>query len=138
VEIAQTYQWLITTMQADPPLVAAATGGIWTGNADVGVIAPYVYVGRQAGNDVLTQNVKRLFANELVLIKAVGPVSNYAALIVIANRIDFWFGRSSLVTLSVGGVLCCYRDGEVDYTELSNGVQYAHLGGLYHVMLQGV
>jgi len=140
-EIAQTYQWIIATCKADAQLVAASTGGVWNGNADIGTLNPYTYVGRQSGSDTLTMNAVRLFAYELIQIKAVGPVSNYAALVTIANRIDALFGRASSIALSSGGVLACYRDGEIAYDEpvsQTNGVQWSHLGGLYRIALQGV
>lgn len=139
METVQAYQWVISIMQADSALVAAAVGGFWQGNADIGVTSPYVYVGRQSGADVLTMNAKRLFVYTLLQIKAVGPVTNYATLIVMANRIDALFGRTNLIGLPSGGVLSCYRDGEIAYDDpLVNGQSWTNLGGLYRIALQGV
>ena len=90
-----------------------------------------------SSQDMLTVNVKRLFSNPLLQIKAVGPSSQYAALVTIANRIDTLFGRANLAALSVGGVLSCYREQELTYDELVNGQAWSHLGGLYHIQLQG-
>ena len=133
------YQWIMATMKADTALMAAALGGVWNGNADIGTLDPYASFGRSSGSDVLTVNVVRLFTHIILQIKAVGPVANYAAIVTIAQRIDALFGRADHVTLSTGGVLACWREQEIAYDEpLVNGVQWSNLGGLYHVELQGI
>lgn len=141
-EVAQAFAWTVTAMQADSALIAAATGGVWQGFADIGTTGPYGIVILQSANDALTMNVKRLFSHLLMQIKAVGPVgpsaSGYAALVTIANRIDVLFGRVGPTALASGGVLDCYREQSIAYEELVNGQQWSHLGGLYHIELQGV
>jgi hypothetical protein len=42
------------------------------------------------------------------------------------------------VPLSSGGVLACWREQSLAYSELVNGQPWSHLGGLYHIELQGV
>jgi len=136
-ETAMAYQWIMATMKADTALMAAALGGVWNGNADIGTLDPYASFGRSSGSDVLTVNVVRLFTHIILQIKGVGPVANYAAIVTIAQRIDALFGRADHVTLSTGGVLACWREQEIAYDEpLVNGVQWSNLGGLYHVELQ--
>lgn len=140
-ETAQVFQYVLATMQADSQLVAAATGGFWNGYADVGVTAPYVLYSRQGGNDILTMNVNRLWADVLLQIKAVGPASNYPALVTISKRIDALFhpqNRGPYSTPS-GILLQSHRQQEIAYDEpaLVNGVQYSNLGGLYLFSMQG-
>ena len=141
MEVSQAFAWVDATMRADSALVAAATGGIWQGFADIGVTAPYAQYSEQAGTDTITINAKRLFSRLLLQIKAIGPTgpttSGYAALVVIANRIDALFGRVGSITLSPGVMLSCYREQPLSYEELINGAQWSHLGGLYHIDLQG-
>lgn len=138
-ETAQAYQWIYATATADTSLMAAATGGVWQGNADIGVTAPYVSYGQQAGTDVLTMQAVRLFTHLLVQIKAIGPSSNYAALVTIANRIDALFKDVRNVALATGFMLSSYREQTIAYEDpqLINGAQWSHLGGLYHIDLQG-
>ncbi len=90
-EVAMAYAWINSTCQADSALMAAAVGGIWQGMADIGTQPPFVVYGRQADSDVDTVNKVRLWASMLVQIKAVGPVAQWAALVIIANRIDALF-----------------------------------------------
>ena len=137
MEIAQAFQWINATMLADSALVAAATGGVWQAYADQGTIAPYALFDHQADTDTLTMNAKRLFNRGLFQIKAVGPTNSFATLVIIADRIDALFGRIGPTGLSSGGILSCYREQGFLYNELVNGVAWSHLGGLYHIDLQG-
>lgn len=136
-EAAQAFSWVVTTMQADSALMASAVGGAWQGFADIGTASPYALVAQQANADTLTMNAVRLFNSMLLQIKAVGPASNYAALVTIADRIDALFGRAGYVALTSGGVLSCYRESALVYDEIVNGAAWSNLGGLYRINLQG-
>jgi len=140
-ETAQAYQWVATTMQADSALMAAATGGVFREYAPMDTVPPFALVARQAGSDVNTVNEIRLFVHILLQIKALGPSGpggSYAALEIIANRIDALFKNQRSVGLASGGVLACYRESELAYGEIVNGQPWSHLGGLYHIELQGI
>ncbi len=141
-ETAQAYNWVGSTMAADSTLVAAATGGIYREYAPVDTVAPFVIVQQQVATDVLTVNGIRLFVSILLQIKMLGPSGiggNYAALVIGADRIDALFKSVRSVGLGgTGGVLCCYREQSLAYSELINGQPWSHLGGLYHIELQGV
>ena len=95
--------------------------------------------GRQSDVDVMTLQAIRLWAGMLLQIKAVGPTAQYAALVIIADRIDELFKNQRNIPLASGGVLACYRDGQVAYEDpkLINGAAWSHLGGLYRIDLQG-
>lgn len=140
-EIAQAFQWVATTMEADSALMAAATGGIYREYAPIDTPAPFVIVAQQVGTDVLTVNAIRLFTSLLLQIKMLGPSGpggNYAALVVGADRIDALFKSVRSVGLGTGGVLACYREQSIAYGELVNQQPWSHLGGLYRIELQGV
>ena len=136
-ETAQAYQWVVTTMQADSALMAQAVGGVFQGFAPIGTPPPFALVSQQVATDVLTVNAVRLFVSMMLQIKAIGPANNYAALVTIADRIDALFRSVRDTALSSGGILCCYREQSLAYDELINGAQFSHLGGLYHINLQG-
>jgi hypothetical protein len=136
-EAYQAFVWAVSTMQADSALMAAATGGVYQDIAPLATVPPFVIVGCQAGTDVLTGNVVRLWTKLIFQIKAMGPATNYGALVTIADRIDALFKRTGPVGLSPGTVLCCYREQELAISELVNGQQWSHLGGLYTIDLQG-
>src|SRR5437879_9961675 len=137
-ETSQAFKWVTSTCQGDSALTTAATGGVFQGFAGVGTSGPYALVTRQGGQDALTLAVVRIFSHIILQIKAVGPTSNYGALITIANRIDALFKRTGPTALpDGGGLIACWREQEVAYEELVNGAQWSHLGGLYHLELQG-
>lgn len=138
-EVAQAFSWIDATMRADSALMTAATGGVWQGVAEIGVLPPFAIYSKQADTDITNMTKTRLWASILVQIKALGPVkSNYTALVTIANRIDALFSNVRYVSLpGGGGVLECYRDGQVALDEVVNGVQWSQLGGLYRIDLQG-
>ncbi len=136
-EAFQAFQWAVSTMQADSALMAAATGGVYQDIAPLNTLPPIVIVGCQAGTDVLTGNAVRLWTKLIFQIKAIGPATNYGALVTIANRIDALFGRVGPISLAPGTVMCCYRETELAISELVNGQQWSHLGGLYTIQLQG-
>ena len=139
MEIAQAFQWVDASMRADTLLMAAATGGVWQGIADIGVVAPYASYGKQSDVDVMTLQAIRLWSSILLQIKAVGPNAKYAALVVIADRIDALFKNQRSISLASGGILACYREQEIAYPDpkLINGAAWSHLGGLYRIDLQG-
>ncbi len=139
-ETAQAFTWVATTMQADSALMAAATGGIFQGYAPELTMPPFIMVNQQAATDVLTVNAVRLFVRILLQIKVLGPSGsggNYGVLVTIADRIDALFKSVRSVGLPSGGVLACYREQSVAYSELINEQPWSHLGGLYHIELQG-
>jgi len=139
-ETAQAFTWVSTTMQADSALMAAAIGGLYQGFAPIDTVAPFVIVTQQVGTDVLTANAVRLWTDILLQIKMLGPSGpggNYAALVTGADRIDALFRRTGPIGFSSGGVLACWREQSLAYSELVNGQPWSHLGGLYHIELQG-
>lgn len=138
-EIYQAYRFVVAAMKADSALMAAATGGVHQGFAEIGTPMPYALVTKQSDSDMRTVNAVRVFSHMLLQIKAVGPTSNYDTLEIIANRIDALFGRQGASAPATGGnVLETYRESQISYEEdPSPGVQISHLGGLYDIDLQG-
>jgi len=87
--------------------------------------------------DTTTANGARLFSDLVFQLKAVGPASSYAVLVAIADRIDALFKRTGpTATSSTSGVLSCIREQQITYSELVNGAQIDHLGGLYRLKFQ--
>jgi hypothetical protein len=131
-------------MQADSALMSIAVGGVWLSYAPIGTVPPFAIMSQQAATDALTLNAVRLWTDILLQLKMIGPASgiagaNYGALVAGADRIDVLFKSVRSVGLGgTGGVLYCYREQIISYSELINGAAWHHLGGLYHISLQGV
>ncbi len=137
-ELTQSFQWIVSTMRGDSALMAAAVGGVWEQFADISTPMPYVLIVAQvAGVDSLTSTAKRVMNRQMLQLKAIGPTSNYAALITIADRIDVLFKDVRNVGLPAGVMLTCFREQILAYGEIVNGAAFSHLGGLYHIDVQG-
>ncbi len=137
-EVAMAYAWVDSTCRADSALMAAATGGVWQEVADIGTQPPFVIYAKQADSDVMTSAAVRLWASILLQIKAVGPVANWAAIVIIANRIDELFKDRHSVGLPGGGVLDSHREQQIAMGDPPvAGAAWTNLGGLYRIALQG-
>ena len=138
-EAALLFQYVNTTLRADSALMAASVGGVWQGVADISTVGPYTSFGQQSGQDSLTSAAKRVMARMLLQIVGVGPDAQYAALVVIANRIDALFGDVKNVGLPGGGVmLTSYREQPLALDiGLEAGASWSKLGGLYHIDISG-
>lgn len=135
-ETAQAYSWIVASCLADTALMAVASG-VFQGFAPVGTTTPYVLIVQQNMVDTVTFNGRRLMSRGLFQIKAVGATSAYASLVTMADRIDALFKSQSSVALSPsGGILEAYRQQSLSYDEINAGVQWSHLGGLYHIDVQ--
>src|SRR5260221_7809950 len=55
-ETSLAYTWVATTMQADAPLMAAATGGVFREYAPMDTVPPFALVVQQSSVDVNTMN----------------------------------------------------------------------------------
>ncbi len=139
MEVALAFQWINSTLRGDSQLMAASTGGIWQGTADISTVGPYTSFGQQSGQDSLTSAAKRVMARMLLQIVGVGPDAQYGALVVIANRIDVLFGDVKNVGLPGGGVmLTSYREQPLALDiGLVAGASWSKLGGLYHIDISG-
>lgn len=136
-ETAQSFTWTVGRAKADVQLQEFALGGIWQGNAPMGTVGLYVSIGQQSNTDVNTINAVRIFSSILLLIKAVSKSSDWDNIVIANNRIDALFQGQKNIALSPGYMLSSYREQEVSYEEVSAGIQYSHLGGLYRVLIQG-
>jgi hypothetical protein len=137
-EIAASLDFIKTELEANPTLVALATGGIHTGAAPVGTMPPWIVLSFQAGHDTLTLNAIRIFAHLLFQIKVVGPSAMLTLLFQMSALIDDTFKRTSGSVIG-GYVSSCYRENPLHYDEVrADGVKWSHTGGLYHHIVEQV
>lgn len=132
-EVASDLQWLTAILSADSALLSAAPGGIRRGLAPVKTPTPYILLSHQGGSDVLSGTALRLMTSELFQVVAIGPTSQFPALVTCANRLDTLLGRTSQ---SAGGItiLACYREQEIALDELVNGISWSRLGGIHRIL----
>jgi hypothetical protein len=91
---------------------------------------PYVIFQMQSNSDTMTTDGTRVLWVATYIVKAVGRTKSYIGLGPIASQIDILLHKQSGV-VSDGTVLHSRRLQVVRYPEVTDGVNYRHLGGSY-------
>ena len=136
------FTFLFSLLSADSTLMALIKG-IFRDVADQGTLPDWVVIGHQAGQDVMSATANRIMSPNLYRLFAVGPESDYANLLAIANRIDTLLHPSGnpLRNTTAGGVaiLACYREQPLAISETvpgsAQGPAWLNLGGLYRIIM---
>jgi hypothetical protein len=136
IETGLALQWLTSTLLNDATLTSLAPGSVWRGLAPTSVTTyPFCVYNFQAGSDLLTFNVTRIWSSQLFQVRCVGPASNTAGIMNAASRVDALLGRTS-GTPTGGIIYAAYRESPLLLEELVNGVLFSSIGGLYRLLVQ--
>lgn len=135
-EVITGFQWIYTTLTNDSLLTSLAPGGVKRSVAPPGTPVPFIIMGLQSGNDVLTMNAYRIMDDLVYIVKAVGPASMDMAVASAADRMDALLKLTSGTTAD-GAILACYRQSPLQYDDNSiAGETWMHNGGLYRLIIQ--
>jgi hypothetical protein len=129
-------QWLVEKLRDDAAVAALVGQRIYSELAPQGAAMPYIVVQNQASVDVLGVGSQRILTELVFVVRAVGRGASYAGLAPIADAIDAALHLASGATAN-GTVLGCRREEPFRRPEVTSGVQYRHLGGIYRVWTQG-
>lgn len=134
-ESTRIYQWLYTTLSADPALQSLIGTRIFRLKAPELQPGPFIVYHVVTGLDVSGLGGVRIMTNTDVVVRAIGLMTQFTQLQAIADRID------AVLHLSVGTanglrILACTRTDVVDYGEEDEGVDYHHIGGQYRLLVQ--
>jgi len=138
IETVRVEQWLYALLTGDtgPDGVHTLVGGrIYSYVAPQGAELPYVVYSYQGGYDVRGVGPARIMVSAVYQIKAIGQGHSFAPLQPVADRLDALLQGASGSVLD-GHVLMCVREQPVAYVEISAGVPYRHLGGLWRMIAQ--
>ncbi len=91
---------------------------------------PYTIFQMQGNSDTMTTDSTRVLWIARYVVKAVGRTESYVSLAPIASMIDQQLHKKSGVVAD-GQVLHSRRIQVVRYPEITDGVNYRHLGGVY-------
>lgn len=129
-EQAAVERWLYSKLNA----VHASTGGrVFADLAPQGEPLPAIVFQRQAGADLPIFSGERI-AEFTYVVRVIAESTSTQALEAAATAIDAALEQASG---SEGGVtIGCVRESPFSLTEVSDGVQYRHLGGTYRVRAQ--
>lgn len=135
IEVVYADQWLYSKLSTDATLISLVGTRIYSYVAPAGTLTPFVVYAYQGGQDIAEVGNYRIFNSGLYQVKAIGQGLSMAAIAPIAHRIDALLQRAS-GSVAGGSILACVREQPISYLELSNGVRYNHLGGIYRIIVQ--
>lgn len=130
-------EWLYITLRSSTA-ITTPTGGsaafrCYEDVAPQGAAWPYVVYSLVSAVDVNAIG-GRATVNELWTVKAVAQTNTYNTLRAIANGIDAALNRQRGTATTAGiTIAACERTEEVRRTEVSEGLHYRHLGGIYRI-----
>lgn len=109
------------------------SGRVYSGIAPSGATYPLIVFQIQSpGSDLIVVGGNRVWAEPLVLARVIGKTGSWTTIAATADAID-----AALHNTSGGVVAWCKRESPFSLVELTNGVQYRHLGGLYRLRVLG-
>lgn len=118
------------------PLATMATRVHWD-TAPAGTPYPFVTFTILDPQDVKVVGMHQVFSRVEAQVKVVGQTTSYAPLVPVYQRVhELLEAQTNLANPQGGTVGTCHRVSGVAYPELTNGVQYRHLGGLYRTETQ--
>lgn len=128
--------WLYGKLSTDATLVAQVGTRIYSYVAPTTATTPYVVFSAQSpGFDVMGVGTARVMLNCLYQVKVVVQDASFSTAKTAANRIDVLL-HGTMGYPSGGEVLGCVREGPLAYAEITDGIEYRHLGGLYRIWVQ--
>lgn len=129
-EQAAVERWLFSRLNA----VHASTGGrVFSDIAPPGEQLPVIVFQRQAGVDLPVFSGERV-ADFTYVVRAIAQTESTQSLEAVATAIDAVLEQASG---SEGGVtIGAVRESPFSLLEVSDGVQYRHLGGTYRIRAQ--
>jgi hypothetical protein len=129
-ETPRAEAWLYQTLRAALPALEA-----YSAVAPPGVAHPFLVYSQQSPTDLMGLGPARIWASFLYLVRVTDQTGSYLPLKAAADAIDAALHGAS-GTVSDGAVLDCIRDRAYSLTEVADGVEWRHLGGLYALKVQ--
>lgn len=136
IETTLVDAWLYTKLSSDATITSLVAARIYGYTAPPTPTFPYIIFNHQGSADVSAVGGYRIFNSGVYQVKAVAQSTSAATAKTIADRIDTLLQRA-YGTVTGGYVLGCVREQPLVYVEITNGIQYRNLGGLYRIYVQG-
>lgn len=131
------YVFTLLTEDATVQRLLGADGQVYDDMLPPEVTFPYILVSHRHNADTMTWNGHRVMNVATMQIKAVDRVSSYVPkLMPLMSRVDSLLHRSS-GTLALGTVFQVNRQSIYKFSEILEGVEHRHLGGIYRFWTKG-
>lgn len=121
VETPEVYKWLRARTNALAP------GGAWRGVAPDKCATPFIVYNLVSGLDKSGAAHVHLWQEGVYAVQVVGPDADIDDVNAVAQAVNDALDLSNGNTASAT-IIRCARVEDIEYTETSNGVQWAHVG----------
>jgi hypothetical protein len=125
-ELVDVETWLMDKLDSNQVGVADR---VYSAVAPMDAAYPHVVFQLQAPRDLMVVGARRVWVDGLWLVRAIGRDGTYVDLEAIADAID-----TQLHAASGTEVQACVREQPFAMTEVVDGQQYRHLGGIYRII----
>lgn len=95
--------------------------------------SPYVTFLMQSSRDIQGNAGQIISTDNLYMVKAVAATASWNDVAAIASRLTTLFHLPYTVVNVTGGSLTSTRENIIQYPEITEGVQYRHLGAVYRI-----
>jgi hypothetical protein len=134
-ETTWTDAWIVSKLESDPTLMGMISGA-YSELIPERVVTPAVRFHVQGPNhDVRGASANRIMVHLRYLIVVVHAAESYGPLVPAASRVDELLQDAQGSNAGVN-ILSVEREEPFRMTEISDGTQWRHLGGLYHFVVQ--
>lgn len=124
-------RWLFDVLSSDVNLEGAIGDRIYMDTAPEGSSYPFIGMQFVYGRAVSNMMADIVMFDEVWLVKATGKGNDYTALEPIVNRIS-----QVLHKASGSGVVACFEEEILRFSEIDQGEVYKHLGHYYRIYTQ--
>jgi hypothetical protein len=126
--------WIYASLLADSDLMDLVGVGSISGTLSVGDLEPpYVTFLNQDSRDIVGNAGLIISTSNLYAIKAVARTGSWDDVRPIAARIKALFHLPGREVMVPGGSLTSNREILINYAEITEGVQYRHLGAVFRI-----
>lgn len=121
-----------------PSLTISQVARVYADIAPQGTPFPYILAtNTDPGQDVMATGAIRVMTNAIWVVRGVAQGQQYSATLkAIADRIDALLHRKTGAISGGGTLIASYREQPFRMPEMTNGINYRHLGGQYRTLVQ--
>jgi hypothetical protein len=135
-EVSITDAWVASRLASIPALVALVSTRIYNTWAPPDIAYPFVIYQQQTLRDVIGVGSERIMVDNLYVVKGIAQGPDFSQLAPVAAQIDVALHVPPGGAVMGGYVMASVREEPFALTEVDDGVQYRHMGGVYRIHAQ--
>jgi Protein of unknown function (DUF3168) len=135
-EVSIIDSWVAARLAATPSVVTLVGSRIFNTYAPPDIDFPFIIFQQQTLRDVRGVGSERIMVDTLYVVKGIGQGSDFSQLGTLAAAIDTALNVPAGGAATGGLVLASVRDEPFALTEVEDGKQFRHMGGVYRIYAQ--